>query len=61
MLAWIVFAATAPALLCFGSSAFLAFREKSHWTWFAAFGFIAGYGGIHMLSVIGVWRLAAHG
>jgi hypothetical protein len=61
MLAWIVFAAAAPALLCFGSAAFLAFKERAQWIWFAGLGLVAGCGGIHMLNVIGVWRLAAHG
>ena len=54
MLAWVVLAATAPSLVCFGSSAYLAYKEKSQWMWFAAFAFVAGYGGIHMLNTIGV-------
>jgi hypothetical protein len=61
MLAWIVLAATAPALLCLGASAFLAYKERSQWIWFAAFALVAGYGGLAMLQTIGVWRLAAHG
>jgi hypothetical protein len=61
MLAWIVLAATAPALLCLGASAFLAYKEKYQWVWFAVFAFVAGYGGLTMLQTIGAWRIAAHG
>ncbi|MEO8320774.1 MAG: hypothetical protein ABI561_20895 [Bradyrhizobium sp.] len=61
MLALIVMAATLPSLLCFGSSAFLAYRDKSQWMWFAGFALVAGYGGILLLSTIGAWRLAVHG
>ena len=32
MLAWIVLAATTPALLCLGASAFLAYRDKAQWS-----------------------------
>ena len=60
MLAWIVFAATTPSLLCFGSSAFLAYKDKAQWVWFAALGVAAGFGGISMLSTIGGWRLAGN-
>ena len=60
MLAWIVFVATAPSLLCLGSSAFLANKDKPQWVWFAALAVVAGFGGIGMLSAIGGWRLAAH-
>ena len=47
MLAWIVFAATAPSLLCLGSSALLAYKDKAQWVWFAA------------LSIMGVINIAA--
>jgi hypothetical protein len=59
MLAWIVFAATAPSLLCLGSSAWLAYKERPQWVWFAGLAIIAGIGGVQMLSTIGAWRLAA--
>ena len=62
MLAWIVLAATTPALLCLGASAFLAYRDKAQWIWFAAFSVAAGIGGLTvLLQTIGAWRLAAHG
>jgi hypothetical protein len=60
MLAWIVFAAIAPSLVCLGSSAFLAYKERSQWVWFAALSVVTGFGGIWMLSTIGAWRLATH-
>jgi hypothetical protein len=61
MLAWIVLAASAPALLCLGASAFLAYKERAQWVWFAAFSVAAGFGGLTVLQTIGAWRLAAHG
>lgn len=61
MLAWIVLAATAPALLCLGASAYLAYKDKYQWIWFAAFALVAGFGGLTMLQTIGAWRIAAHG
>jgi len=60
MLAWIVFAATAPSLLCLGSAAWLAYKEKSQWMWFAGLAIVVGVGGIQMLATINAWRLAAH-
>jgi hypothetical protein len=60
MLAWIVPAATAPALLCLGASAFLAYKDKAQWIWFA-FSLVAGFGGLTVLQTIGAWRLAAQG
>jgi len=61
MLAWIVLAATTPAMLCLGASAFLAYRDKAQWIWFAAFSRVAGFGGLTVLQTIGAWRLAAQG
>ena len=61
MLAWTVLAATAPALLCLGASAFLAYKERAQWIWFAAFSVVAGFGGLTVLQTIGAWRLAAQG
>ncbi len=61
MLAWIVLAATAPALLCLGASAFLAYKDRAQWIWFAAFSLVAGVGGRTVLQTIGAWRLAAIG
>jgi hypothetical protein len=59
MLAWIVSVAIAPSMLCLGSSAFLAYKDKTQWVWFAALSVVVGFGGVWMLSTIGVWRLAA--
>jgi len=60
MLAWIVFAATAPSLLCLGSAAWLAYKEKLQWMWFAGLAIVVGVGGIQMLATINAWRSAAH-
>lgn len=61
MLALIVLAAIVPSVLCFAASACMAFHDKKQWRYFAAFAFVAGYGGIVLLQSIGAWRLAAHG
>jgi hypothetical protein len=61
MFALAVMAAVAPSFLCFACSAYMVVKDKAPWKYFAAFGFVAGYGGIHMLDKIGIWRLAAHG
>jgi hypothetical protein len=61
MLALVVLAAALPSLLCLGSAAFLAYKERSQWVWFAALSIITGWGGVWMLNMIGVWRLAAYG
>jgi hypothetical protein len=60
VLAWIVFAATAPSMLCVVSSAFLAYKDKAQWVWFAALAVVGGFGGIGLLTTIGGWRLAGH-
>ncbi len=48
-------------LLCLGASAFLAYKDKAQWIWFAAFSLVAGFGGLTVLQTIGAWRLAAQG
>ena len=60
MLAFVAFVAASPSLLCLGSSAFLAYRDKKQWVWFAVLGVLAGFGGLWMLQTIGAWRLAVH-
>jgi len=61
MLALIILAAIAPSILCFGASAYMAFHDKPQWKYFAAFAFVAGFGGIQLLQTVGAWRLAVHG
>jgi len=58
---FIVLAAALPSLLCLGSSAFLAHKERPQWIWFAALSLITGRGRAWTLNLIGVWRQAAHG
>ena len=57
MLAWIVLAATTPALLCLGASAFLAYRDKAQWIWFAVLAVLAEIGGVVMLAAVQAQRL----
>jgi len=44
MLAFIVLAAALPSLLCLGSSAFLAYKERPQWVWFAVLSLITAPG-----------------
>jgi hypothetical protein len=34
MLAWVILAASAPAIVCVLSAAFLAFQQRPAWGWF---------------------------
>jgi membrane protein DedA with SNARE-associated domain len=61
MFALSILAAALPSTLCFAASAYMAFHDKAQWKYFAAFAFLAGYGGIYLLYTIGAWRLAVHG
>ena len=61
MFALSILVAPVPSILCFAASAWMAFHDKAQWKYFAAFAFLAGYGGIYLLYTIGAWRLAAHG
>jgi hypothetical protein len=57
---FILFAASLPAIVCVGASAFLAYKDRSQWMWFAALSVLAEYGGVSMLSTVQAWRVAAH-
>ena len=61
MLALSILMAVSPCLLCFACSAYMVMKEKAQWKYFAVFAFVSGFGGIFMLDLIGVWRLALRG
>jgi hypothetical protein len=60
MLAQVILLATLPSMFCAGCAAFLAYRERKQWIWFAALSVLAGAGGIAILNMIGLWRLTGH-
>ena len=60
MLAQIILIASLPSMFCAGCAAFLAYKERKQWPWFAGLSVLAGMGGITVLNMIGLWRLTGH-
>lgn len=60
MLAQVLLIATLPSMFCAGCATFLAYKERKQWVWFAGLSILAGIGGITILNMIGLWRLAGH-
>ena len=60
MLAQTILIASLPSMFCAGCATFLAYKERKHWIWFAGLSVLAGIGGITVLNMIGLWRLAGH-
>ena len=59
MIALIIFCASLPAIFCIGCAAFLAFKERKQWVWFAGLSVLAGIGGLTVLNMIQLWRYHA--
>jgi hypothetical protein len=60
MLPLVVFAASLPAMFFAGCAAFLIYKERRQWVWFAGLSAAAGAGAIGVLQMAQLWRLAAH-
>jgi hypothetical protein len=60
MLAQVILIASLPSMFCAGCATFLAYKERKQWIWFAGLSVLAGIGGITVLNMIGLWRLAGH-
>ena len=45
MLAWVLLVANMPTIVCTICSAFLAYKERPQWVWFAGLAVLAGIGG----------------
>jgi hypothetical protein len=58
MLAWILLVASAPTIVCAICSAFLAYKERPQWVWFAVLAVLAEIGGVVMLAAVQAQRLA---
>jgi hypothetical protein len=56
MVALVLLAANMPATVCAVCSAFLAYKERSQWVWFAALSVLAGFGG--QVTLHAVQRIA---
>jgi hypothetical protein len=60
MLALVLLVATTPTMVCAICSAFLAYKERPQWIWFAGLAVLAEIGGLVMLSAVQAHRLAWH-
>ena len=60
MLAWILLVASAPTIVCAICSAFLAYKERPPWVWFAVLAVLAEIGGVVMLRAVDAHRLIGH-
>ena len=60
MLAWILLVASAPTIVCAICSAFLAYKERPQWLWFAVLAVFAEIGGVVMLRAVDAHRLIMH-
>ena len=60
MLVQTILIANLPSMLCVGCAAFLAYKERKQWIWFAVLSLPAGVGGVTVLNMIGLWRLTGH-
>ena len=58
MLAWALLVANMPTIVCTICSAFLAYKERPQWVWFAGLAVLAGIGGLLTLSVVHAQQLS---
>ena len=58
MLAWVLLVVNMPTIVCTICSAFLAYKERPRWVWFAGLAVLAGMGAVLMLSVVHAQQLA---
>jgi hypothetical protein len=58
MLAWVLLVANAPTIVCTICAAFLAYKERPQWVWFAGLAVLAAIGGLMMLSLVQAQQLA---
>ena len=58
MLALVLLVASTPTIVCAICSAFLAYKERPQWVWFAALAVLAEIGGLVMLSAVQAQHLA---
>ena len=61
MLAWVLLVANMPTIVCTICSAFLAYKERPRWVWFAGLAVLAGIGGLLTLGVVHAQQLHSLG
>jgi hypothetical protein len=57
MLAWVLLVANMPTIVCTICSAFLAYKERLQWVWFAVLAVLAEIGGLVVLAAVQAQRL----
>jgi hypothetical protein len=57
MLAWILLVVSTPTIVSTICSAFLAYKERPQWIWFAVLAVLAEIGGVVMLAAVQAQRL----
>jgi len=60
MLAWVLLVANMPSIVCTICSAFLAYKERPQWVWFAVLAVLTEIGGVVMLRAVDAHRLIGH-
>jgi hypothetical protein len=60
MLAWVLLVANMPTIVCAICSAFLAYKERPQWVWFAVLAALAEIGGVVMLRAVDAHRLIGY-
>jgi hypothetical protein len=60
MLTQMIFIASLPTMFSTGCAAFLAYKERKQWVWFAALSVLSGFGGIVVLNMVQAWRYIGH-
>jgi hypothetical protein len=61
MLIWLVLAASAPAIVCILSAAYLAYQQRSAWIWFLGLSLGAEGAGMVTLRLVNAHLLGAYG
>jgi hypothetical protein len=57
MLAWILLVVSTPTIVSTICSAFLAYKERPQWIWFAVLAVLAEIGGVVVLAAVQAQRL----
>ena len=58
MLAWVLLVVNMPTVVCTICSAFLAYKGRPQWVWFAGLAVLAGIGAVLTLGVVHAQQLA---
>ena len=56
MLAWVLLVANTPTIVCTICAAYLAYKERPQWVWFAVLAVLAAIGGLVQAQQL-AWRV----